>query len=212
MKHLAVIPFSGFYCSAHSEMLDREMDDALTDSSGCHPISDRLTDLFHRHAGYTDAMLAAYAREYLAAWSDASGIAVEFESVTSPREYNFTTDRIFAYLESATVRALFSKLDAARMDQVCLSRHKSRDGFISFYSYDWRTWGEPETWEPEQLHSLILASLPDDMPESEHDLMERAVSNGYVHNAVWNNIQPEALRIANIAGYLRQREERGFRR
>lgn len=212
MKHLAVIPFTGFYYSEHSVALDYEMEQLMTDSSGCHPISDKLATEFHFEAGYSNGMLADYARWYVDAWRDAAGIACEFESVHSPREYNFTTDRIFVHIETAELHRLYDGVDKGRMTIIAQQRHTSRSGFISYYDNDWQSWGEVETWEPEQIHTLILASLPEDYPEGEYELMERAISNGRIAAAVWGNLSDKARRLANIATYLRERDERKYRR
>lgn len=204
----AVIPFSGFYDSIHSYLLDRECEFITQDSSGRerHTLAEHL----HRYFGYTADMLDAYAKLYVEEWRDAAGIACEFHHVDSPRYYNFETDRIFATLADGEESRLAASVDRARLESIARARHTSRAGFISFYSPNVNTWGICTTWEPEQLHTLILASLPEDMPEEE-DLMDSAVCNGCISDVVWTHMSEEARRVANIADYLRTRADRKYR-
>lgn len=196
------IPFAGFYCSVHSDALDRAAEQLIQDSNG---------DAFEGlalDASYTDPLLNAYCREYTENWSRAAGIAVAFESMSSPREYNFTTDRIFADIEETEVRRLLAAVDVARMDAVCRDSFTPCSGFISYYSPDWRSWGDVAEWDHNQIGALVRASVPDDMPE-EYELVDDC--NGFLSNLVYENLSESDLRIVRIADYLRARQERKYR-
>lgn len=199
----SVIPFAGFYASCHSEALDRAQEQALSDDSGTRYEFDDAGE------SYTSDMLNAYAREYVAAWSVAAGIQCEFVKVDSPRYYNFETDRIFARITEETAARLFSHVDRAKLDSIAKRRHTSRDGFISFYSPAVDDWGDVMNWEPEQLHTLILASLPDDMPE-ECYLVDDC--NGAVSNLVYEHGTDKFKRCVKVADYLRERAARKYRK
>lgn len=198
------IPFAGFYCSWHSDALDRAAEQLIQDSNG---------DAFEGlalDASYTGSLLNAYCREYTESWSRAAGIAATFESMSSPREYNFTTDRIFADIEETEVLRLYFAMvgDTARMDKVCRDSFTSCDGFISYYSPDWQTWGPVTEWDHNQVGALVRASVPDDMPE-EYELVDDC--NGFLSNLVYENLSESDLRIVRIADYLRARQERKYR-
>lgn len=83
-----------------------------------------------------------------------------FADMTSPREYNFETDRIFVNVPVSVVRKLWtmSKADQHKtLSRVAKERHSSRSGFISFYESDWRDWGPVATWDHNQLETLLIA-------------------------------------------------------
>ena len=92
---LTTIPFSGFYESIHSQELDRALGDMVTDSSGCRPISERLGNDIWDGIHWGDAMRAyavAYSKRFAGLLREEYGIEVTWESISSPREYNFTTE------------------------------------------------------------------------------------------------------------------------
>lgn len=64
----------------------------------------------------------------------------KFESMDSPREYNFTTDRVYVTCPLAVIDSLYAGIDVAKLQATIEARHTSRDGFCSFYSNDLETW------------------------------------------------------------------------
>mgnify|MGYP001809913033 CR=1 FL=1 len=89
---------------------------------------------------------------------------LKFESLDSPREYNFSTDRIFAYIPRATIRAAFARSkadDHKTLAAVIVARHSSRSGFASFYESDLADWlATPlAEWDHNHLQTLIIAVL-----------------------------------------------------
>lgn len=206
LQLVAVIPFAGFYDSCHSSALDYASESLIQDEDGSP--REGLADHFAEVFSYSRYMLDAYARLYVSAWAEAAGIKCEFAKIDSPREYNFETDRIFVYLAPGEAVRLFGEVSIPRMTSIAKERHTSRSGFISYYSPDWLQWGPVDEWEPEQLHTLILASLPDDMPE-EHELVDDC--NGAVSDIVYSNLTEGAQRIVRIADYLRERDGRARR-
>lgn len=139
---LATIPFSGFYESVHMGALEREGED--------FPGAD-WRKVFFGYAG-------AYAAEYL----HAAGITGRFESLESPREYNFSTDRIFVDIPADEVRRMLAVVDPGTLAQVAKDRHTTRSGFISFYSPLVGDWGPVDDWDCNQTGTLIIAFVDDD--------------------------------------------------
>lgn len=90
-----------------------------------------------------------------------------FEEMTSPREYNFTTDRIFCQVSGRVVKALFrvSKAEGHSRLEACIKeRFTSRSGFISHYSNRLSDWlSKPlADWDENELGTLLRALLPED--------------------------------------------------
>lgn len=87
---------------------------------------------------------------------------LEFGEMTSPREYNFETDRIFATIPLAVVRIMWKLSEAeshATLRRVMEERHSSRSGFISFYSASWADWESKPLpdWDHNELQTLLIA-------------------------------------------------------
>lgn len=90
-----------------------------------------------------------------------SSLRLTFADMSSPREYNFTTDRIFANVPVSVVRKLWAIVKADSFDtltRVAQERHCSRSGFISGYRSDWRDWGALADWDHNQLETLLIAA------------------------------------------------------
>lgn len=91
-------------------------------------------------------------------------IGLVFEEMTSPREYNFTTDRLFAHIPLKVLRDLFKRSAADRhktLAKAIEDRHSSYSGFVSFYSNDLREWLKKplRDWDENELGTLLYASL-----------------------------------------------------
>ena len=87
-----------------------------------------------------------------------------WESMTSPREYNFATDRAFAYVPTSVVEMLFersAKEEHKTLAEVIKDTFTSYSGFISFYSNDLDEWlAKPlEDWDYNEIGTLIAASI-----------------------------------------------------
>ncbi|MFM0341159.1 hypothetical protein [Paraburkholderia fungorum] len=81
--------------------------------------------------------------------------------MVSPREYNFETDRIFAYINRSSVRELYHRVDGAVLADMIRVRHTSCSGFISFYPNDLDDWkAKPlKDWDHNELGTLLLAVM-----------------------------------------------------
>jgi hypothetical protein len=212
---ITTIPFSGFYYSIHSDELDRELENMVSDSSGCHPISDRLAEESFDGVNWGDVH-AEYAKEYTEYFNgwlgQEFGITLKFESMTSPREYNFATDRIFAKINRADAIKLYKAVDRERLKKLAEERFTSRSGFISHYSPDVRSWGPLRTWDHNQLGTLVAAAAEQlGSGDWEYSLVEGMSGNGRVSEALYSGLNDKGKRIDKIAYYLRTREERQWR-
>ena len=91
-------------------------------------------------------------------------IRATFESMDSPREYNFTTDRLYANIPLAMMHLLFRKSRAENHETlaaVIAERFTSRDGFISHYRRHLADWLEKplSDWDHNELGTLLIAAM-----------------------------------------------------
>jgi hypothetical protein len=208
-----IIPFSGFYGSWHFAQFDDAEEQLFADDYG--DVNHTLRERFYRACDYRHAF-EQYAKAYATEFADATDLPLVFESLQSPREYNFRTDRIFCTVGDATIAKLHAETSPDTLRDVAARNHTSRSGFSSFYSPDTLTWGHLDTWDHNQLTTLLEAWLyklynpdPDGdiFPQDlQLDLMEGYAGNGWLD--AWLCQAPEAAKIVNIACYLRRRAER----
>lgn len=172
------LPFPGFYDSwysdelhhieemevENSEELEREnhapeirleTDDIVNAFNECH---DWATTREKTARAFVDAFRYVLADNY------EIQLDIEYESMSSPRFYNFETDRVFAHITRRSVANLWRINRADRFEsfrQVLKERHTSRSGFISFYDNDARGWfGKPlSRWDHNELESLLIAAV-----------------------------------------------------
>lgn len=75
-------------------------------------------------------------------------ISIEFSHVWSPKYYNFETDRLYCNIDFDAQEAIKYCADHAETFEKYLADHfKSRDGFISFMSYDMIDWMDAAEWD-----------------------------------------------------------------
>lgn len=206
---LAIIPFSGFYNSRHDEALDDALQQAVSDEYG------NLNGGLYSHAMSADwqAINVAYAEAYTKEFSQRTGIACQFESLSSPREYNFTTDRVFVTIEPNEVMRLFQAVNPDTLTEVCDEMFKSRSGFMSYYSPDWKEWGGADKFDHNQIWAIIAAYVHDEMADDGKtwDDAEWNIPDSFSETGKLDAILDTdklIVRLANIAYYLRQRSSR----
>lgn len=201
----AGLPFAGFYCSNHDAELDFTAERMFSDDCGDpnRGLLDRLTYSCKWHEVQVE-----YAKRYVEAYCEAVGIDACFHEMSSPKEYNFTTDRVFVNIALPEVERMLREVSMDTMDAVAGERHTSRSGFISFYSANWQSWGAVYTWDHNQLQTLIEAYVRDLADEvDEMHLMSSAFENGMAEQWIENNT-PDISRLYRVHDYLRTREAR----
>lgn len=221
------IPFSGFYNSSHEGIFDSELEYELdnlaqeygADNDVCIAYSEAFNDAIQWRKVFTD-----YAREYVEAFNDVveceTGLklALEFDELTSPREYNFETDKIFAFISPESVNDLFEIVTKENLQKIISERHTSRSGFISFYSNDLKEWPENVLeWDEIQLESLLRAYLfqiiGDDWGRyfEAWELMEDMRCTGGASSMLWNSMTVEDCAYINaLDSAIRDNDAEGF--
>ena len=104
---------------------------------------------------------------------DDTGIVLTYESMESPREYNFTTDALYVTVNDPAL--LYSLTDTPKLNAVAAEFFTSRPGFHSFYSPLVDTWGELAEWDHNQLGALLTAYLrqvAEDKGLDQNDMLE----------------------------------------
>lgn len=130
------IPFSGFYETHHNDKID----DAVESGFNYNHDTDEdqeLPEAFWDANINWDRIRQDYCREYVAAFAEWFGLDLEFVVMQSPREYNFTTDRIFVNIAEDQMNKIKDKVLASEEGRKFVSdKFTSGPGFSSFYSND----------------------------------------------------------------------------
>ena len=207
MKKLTTIPFSGFYESLHDSALDDALKDIFRDDSGIEN-----SELVYRAWDAADwsTIRELYSKEYAENFAREFGIkTLEFESISSPREYNFAIDRIFCYIDYSELCGIIKTFNPAEFSAFVRERFTSRDGFISFYPADLAEWGKIESWDHNQCGTAIeFYAMQESSGEfdswKEYALMENSQCNGFLQEIIWKNC-PAMPRLYRVFEYLQKR-------
>ena len=218
------LPFWGFYDSLHSEALDHTVEMELQDSDGdvSAALYERVLDIgLNFQSGHI-----AYARDYVYEFGQYYEIpGMEYDELSSPMFYNFSTDRVFAFIPYRSLYNMAYQLADEESDalQIIASEwFTSRSGFMSHYSPNIETWGDTlQDYDHNQLGALLAAWLFNETGNSDADEFQReyagavfeSVGAGYqiahtLQSALMNGHAPELERIFKIASYLRRRGDR----
>lgn len=167
---VAVAPnFPGFYYSALNTMLDSAEENLCEWLATEHPdfapytpseIAEAITQTTTYRAAFehvTRDYAEAFARHLDAASGRALGI--EYESMDSPREYNFTTDRCYVLLPMASAQHMLDATRSTTLGETIKSQFTARDGYIPFYSSDLEAWLEKPLaeWDHNEAGTLLRA-------------------------------------------------------
>lgn len=206
------IPFAGFYESKWSGLID---DAASAEAEwACERQADtdsydyqenealRIPEFaFHEAIQFSCDYRAAYyeiAKDYVDLFNQLIkdelniDLGLSFKFMSSPRFYNFDTDRIFSDITPKVARRMLAysrKLDKHEtLRRIIKERHTSYDGFISYYSNLLTDWlSRPvTTWDHNELCTLLcvlVAQLGEDydwriyeaLAESTHSYLDDAL-------------------------------------
>ena len=172
--------FPGFYESELSDLVDRELE-YMFDYEGDG--FSKMPEDFWKEVDYdtTFRNIAKIWLEGYQCWLKGEhelDTPLAWSTMTSPKEYNFTTDRIFAHVKLNDMAAAFRKVGTKSVRLAAEERFTSYDGFMSFYDSDIRTWGKLSTWDHNQLGTIFYAL------GNPGELMYDANCNGGISNAV----------------------------
>ena len=161
---LIKLPFEGFYNSIHDSLIDTAVEQLFQDDHGDTFIPESFIDEIDYPQVFED-----YSKMYIECYqdmllngdqvSDGIDISLKFESLESPREYNFSTDCIYCEIPLHDVKKIYCAMASrwSEVQKVAIERHTSGPGFCSFYDPDVTTWGPLSTWDHNQLETLLIA-------------------------------------------------------
>jgi hypothetical protein len=209
----SLIPFSGFYGeSPHDRRIDFVEERLFEDDSGAIA-HDSLYEAFWDGVDHCEAM-NHYAKAYVQALAEESGIAMEFEEMVSPKEYNFMTDRLFAKISRADLARMLRVVRGQRLNGVVKAWFTSRPGFISHYPNRIREWGPIADWDHNQVGTVLAAYLDklreEKALQDESDLADEAITDEAIEEWLVEAANESATRALRISDYLRRRAERKY--
>lgn len=181
-----MIPFSGFYETHHNAVFDDAIEHAFSelDTTLASNLAGRVTAecnwpaVFHAYA-------TEYAERFFQEFLDLKLGAVE---LSSPREYNFVTDKIIVEVDEGVMWMLHNLAMDRGLAQLVHDELAPRSGFAPYYSQDIEDWGPLQEWEPAQLELILRAMAGSDFDHSaEADLMEDARGNGLIDNWLYSH-------------------------
>ena len=204
MKKIINLPFPGFYYSWY----DQEIDHALESQSEAYierdprdisvTLKDKVEAIFHSNFNgdsYRKTVAKSYTKAFNAWFEDKYelDLELEFESMISPKYYNFETDRVFAYISEEKARALCD-LARPKLDAEIKRRFTSRDGFISHYPNNLSDWPRYlSDWDHNQLGTLLTAlfNTEEDADFEIFESLYEAVSHAVDEAIDWDGVDAD---------------------
>jgi len=208
MTRFTVIPFHGFYNSWHDNILHSAIEQYFDFEQPEH-----FEENFNNYKAIQTDYSKLYTEYFNSLFNEITGlnIALTFESLQSPREYNFTTDRIFCHITPADVQKLYGYVKTDALQHVIQEMFTPCSGFIPHYSNDVINWQcrQISDFDHNEILTLITAALYQNNVElDEYALMEDATNNGDMvtiidrHVSAWLELNPnkeeKAAKFHNI--------------
>ena len=153
-KAIATIPFQGFYDSLYSYSIEGEIENTTEWYAEDYNLSEAQQETLA--SGYLEKNISEfyynvskdYAEGFIYEIESETGLSLNasFESVESPREYNFATDRLFIELPEESAVAFINYILAnhkQELEDLIRQNFTSCDGFWSNYKNTLEAWGNP---------------------------------------------------------------------
>lgn len=205
-----VIPFTGFYESMHRsnmyhavESLAEALQEDLTPSIEL----DTVIELIDKHTDnkqYEREVAKAYVglvdkllREDVLPHKRSS--IITFNQLISPREYNFTTDRIIVNIGKTDALNLYKLVkNTPVLVDMAAKMFTSRDGFNSYYSPDIKTWGSFESFDHNQMECVLNAVLSQELGEDYEDTKVFYFSEELATNEVYTTTLTQCVELNKV--------------
>ena len=201
------IPFPGFYNTNYDGDINHALDsEAEYIMSGeAEVISDEIElsdigEILFKYSNFS-VMYQQIAVAYTSAFADFISekvdfpVEVKFKEMTSPKEYNFETDSIFADISVEDLQKIREFVGEEALKEKAREMFTSRSGFISFYSNNVESWGEIEEWDHNQCFCLLSCLIVDDKwNDDSMDIytgLQERISNIYSENVDWPAVEWE---------------------
>ena len=140
------IPFAGFYETHHDELITEAIEQGFNYNYETDE-EQEVPDIWGADIDYT-AIHIEYCKRFVEEFADAYDLTLEFDDMTSPREYNFSTDRLFVIAEKSQIDKIRKEVyEHSGWAEYVKENFTDRDGFWSFVSSDW----QDEDWQKDVL-------------------------------------------------------------
>ena len=179
------LPFDGFYHSHPEFIIERELESQFDDGEIPDGEHDKYNWSLVRKefaAKYTTAL------EHHINDNEAVNISLSFVELVSPREYNYSTDCIYA--EISDLQALKSYVDdtySERLTKLVKEAGTPVPGYAPFVSPDLEDWGDVTTWNEAQAGILLECLECIAYEESEplvYTVMDQEMCNGGIQECL----------------------------
>ena len=128
IKTLVKIPFSGFYNSIHDSVIDS----ALEYESECYTDSDKANDIILDvlNVNHYDKIREELSKVFIEGvnelfWYEYDiNLDLEFDSLKSPRFYNYSTDEIYCYVDNDKIKDGNNRLDSQEKQNARQYQHR----------------------------------------------------------------------------------------
>lgn len=136
------VPFSGFYHSIHDMYIDNHIEyeiDYLESELGYTDEQlDIIKDKFYMmdYAPIRKAICEHYIQAYNAVFYDEYNIHLdlEYSCLTSPKFYNFETDRLYALIDESIYNEVSALINSEDFKAMLKDKFKAQSGFMPFQS------------------------------------------------------------------------------
>ena len=138
-----------------------------------------------------------YAESFICEIKSETGIDLDanFESLQSPKEYNFLNDRIFIEMpEKNAIKFINYVLQNHKKELEILIKQNftSGEGFISKYKNNLQLWGNPGEWDHNQIGTCFEI-----FQHLENDIYDTYLLHEWLLNNIESTLSDDALRIIN---------------
>lgn len=128
------LPFSGFYESYHDLEIDafieQESEENAESSSYLNPAL--VSDLDYKtiRENLCKLYMQAYNNAFLECYN--IDLKLEYSRLSSPRFYNFDTDKLYCYVDKLALNEAFNLVDKDKLESQLKQRYSPQSGFMPF--------------------------------------------------------------------------------
>lgn len=154
------IPFSGFYESIHDRLIDEAIENGFNydyETGEEIELTDEVKDAIFSTDIDWDAIRLEYCKHYVNAFGDEFGLDLTFDEMTSPKFYNYETDRIFCKVPAEQINKIRVEVynNDSSWRQYLQDNFSDCDGHWSNYSNDPKS----EDWTKETLDACQYGAI-----------------------------------------------------
>ena len=183
-----MIPFDGFYESMHSYEIDREIEsmyaDRETGEIETETQQEKVMNFPHDKQLNMD-----YCKLFVESFNalfESDTPLFTFKELISPREYNFSTDRILCTMNTAVLSLMLKTVSRDCLLKAFHANFQSYSGFHSYYDIDIENHDTPVNWDCNEMQVLLFAYLETlELDWDDTNIMEDCNCNGEISDIVY---------------------------